>query len=121
MTKELAEAAKALAQADLSGCCGPRRRRRGAMPEAPPTRAALILAMAEAYCQTSGEGGGKLRYVKAMERVLTAIEAAGCRVVPIYANARMAQAASDYEDDPHWDAVWIAMIHASPYAPEAEG
>ena len=40
-------------------------------------RERVVQVMCAAYCQTSANGGGRQRYAKAMDRVLSALEADG--------------------------------------------
>ena len=46
-----------------------------------PDRDAIISVMCDAYCQTSGSGGGKRRYASAMARILAALETSGYQIV----------------------------------------
>lgn len=87
--------------------------------DAPSTRTALIRLMAEAilsYRATRHDNAAS---------VLTAIEAAGCRVVPVQATLTMKEGSSvhfaleevEYENIRQ---LWESMLNGSPYAPEAK-
>ena len=85
--------------------------------DAPPDRAALIRLMAEAilsYRATRHDNAASM---------LTAIEAAGCRVVPVQATLTMKDGSSvhfaleelEYENI---QKLWESMLNGSPYARE---
>lgn len=101
---------------------------------APPTRAALIRAMAEAgYAIVYAKGTpgynswedahpsvAKL-WLDLTEAVLTAIEAAGCRVVPVELTYAMIEGERFLPEAGFLEDAWAEMMKASPYAPEADG
>ena len=103
--------------------------------DAPRTRTALIWAMAEAIARERPFRCGTTRddctphmgctcYKQAVA-ALAAIEAAGCRVVPVQATLTMKEGSSvhfaleevEYENI---RPLWESMLNGSPYAPEAK-
>jgi len=89
--------------------------------DAPSDRAALVRLMAEAIDWMSYRA---TRHDNAAS-VLTAIEAAGCRVVPVQATLTMKEGSSvhfaleelEYENI---RPLWESMLNGSPYAPETK-
>jgi len=88
---------------------------------APADRAALIELMAHAnpLCGLNATGYELDNYLNDAEAVLTAIEAAGCAVVPVEATEEMQNTARGSRLQPLWNALinkfYEGLVTASPY------